>query len=183
MFFFIILLQLRWPIESKFSQVCYFMHMLGYTKWEYWSLRITKCVQAFKRLRLGHLDYRLVLSVDGLGRLPVQRVIAHTVWGYVVIKSVRVTSIMKAPSLDDAASSSSSKKLYHLRLLANPAEDFPFFFNRSQPRPRLCNFLWRRNQTPSQSMFVYRKHWNLFYSICHGPLGPGPLKGPKSCAS
>lgn len=34
---------------------------------------------------------------------------------------------MKAPSLDDAASSSSSKKLYHLRLLANPAEDFPFF--------------------------------------------------------
>ena len=34
---FIILLQLRWPIESKFSQICYFMHMLGYTKREYWS--------------------------------------------------------------------------------------------------------------------------------------------------
>ena len=34
---FIILLQIQWPIESKFSQICYFMHnnMWGYTKWEY----------------------------------------------------------------------------------------------------------------------------------------------------
>ena len=28
-------------IELKFSQVCYFMHMLRYTKWEDWSLTIT----------------------------------------------------------------------------------------------------------------------------------------------
>ena len=37
--------QLRKPIKSKFTQVCYFKHMLGYTKWEYWSLTITKSVQ------------------------------------------------------------------------------------------------------------------------------------------
>ena len=36
------------PIESKFSQVCYFMHMLGYTKWEYRSLTIS----AFKKVKL-----------------------------------------------------------------------------------------------------------------------------------
>ena len=30
-------LQFLSPIEAKFSQVCYFMHMLSYTKWEYWS--------------------------------------------------------------------------------------------------------------------------------------------------
>ena len=41
-FSFIFLLQLRWPVELKFSQICYFMHMLGYAKWEYWSLTITK---------------------------------------------------------------------------------------------------------------------------------------------
>ena len=29
------------PIEFKFSQVCYFMNMLRYTKWEDWSLTIT----------------------------------------------------------------------------------------------------------------------------------------------
>ena len=44
-FSFIIVLYPRWPIESKFSQVCYFMRMLGHTKWEYLSLTITKGVQ------------------------------------------------------------------------------------------------------------------------------------------
>ena len=39
-FSFIIISQLRRPIELKFSQVCYFMHMLRYTKWEDWSLTI-----------------------------------------------------------------------------------------------------------------------------------------------
>ena len=39
----IILLQLRWPFESKFSQVCYFMHML-----RDWSLTATKGVQCFQ---------------------------------------------------------------------------------------------------------------------------------------
>ena len=33
-FYFIIISQLRRPIELKFSQVCYFMHMLRYTKCE-----------------------------------------------------------------------------------------------------------------------------------------------------
>ena len=37
LFSFIILLQHRWPIESKLSQTWYFMHMLGYTN-------IYKCV-------------------------------------------------------------------------------------------------------------------------------------------
>ena len=43
-FSFIILLQLWWLIESKLSQF-FCLHMLGYTKWEYWSLTITN---AFK---------------------------------------------------------------------------------------------------------------------------------------
>ena len=45
-FSFIILLQLRWPIEWKnhrFVMLC----MFGYTKWEYWSLKITQSVQCF----------------------------------------------------------------------------------------------------------------------------------------
>ena len=41
----IIFSQLWWPIEPKFSQACYFMLMMGYTKWEHWSLIITKRVQ------------------------------------------------------------------------------------------------------------------------------------------
>ena len=35
-----------WPIESKFSQVCYFMQMLEYTKWEDCSLTITNQTDA-----------------------------------------------------------------------------------------------------------------------------------------
>ena len=34
----------RWPIEPKFSQICYFIHIVGYTKWEYLSLTVTKGV-------------------------------------------------------------------------------------------------------------------------------------------
>ena len=33
-FYVIVISHLRWPIEFKFSQVCYFMQMLGYTKCE-----------------------------------------------------------------------------------------------------------------------------------------------------
>ena len=43
----IIILQLRRPMEFKFSQVCYFMRMLRYTKWEDWSLTIIKGVHCF----------------------------------------------------------------------------------------------------------------------------------------
>ena len=42
----IILLRLWWPIELKFSQICYCTHMLGYNKWEDWSLTITKGVHS-----------------------------------------------------------------------------------------------------------------------------------------
>ena len=44
-FYFIIISQLRRPIELKFSQVCYFMYMLSYTKWEDWSLTINNSVR------------------------------------------------------------------------------------------------------------------------------------------
>ena len=47
-FSFIIISQLRRSIELKFSQVCYLMHMLKYTKWEDWSLTITNSVQCLK---------------------------------------------------------------------------------------------------------------------------------------
>ena len=45
---FIILLQLLWRIELQFVQVCYFVHMFGYTKWEYWFLTNTKGVHCLK---------------------------------------------------------------------------------------------------------------------------------------
>ena len=49
-FSYIMFSQFRWPIQLKFSQVCYFMHyILRYTKLEDWSLTITKGVQAFKQ--------------------------------------------------------------------------------------------------------------------------------------
>ena len=51
---FIIILQLRPPIELKFSQVCYFIHVLSYTKWEDWSLTITNCVQCLLKLHSDH---------------------------------------------------------------------------------------------------------------------------------
>ena len=41
----IIISQLRRPIEFQFSQVCYFMQKLRYTKWEDWSLTINNSVQ------------------------------------------------------------------------------------------------------------------------------------------
>ena len=46
-------------IDLKCSQVCYFMLMLGYTKWEYWYLTVTKhvrCLQTtcYRILYLGH---------------------------------------------------------------------------------------------------------------------------------
>ena len=41
----IIISQLRRPIEFKFSQICYFVHLLRYTKWEDWSLTTTNSVQ------------------------------------------------------------------------------------------------------------------------------------------
>ena len=71
----VIFLQLWWPIEFKFSQVCYCMHMLGYTKWEYWSLTITKGVHVFKIWIIGHiLNWRKCNTVN--------RVIS---WGFIVV--------------------------------------------------------------------------------------------------
>ena len=54
-FSFIIISQLRQPIELKFSQVCYFMHMLRYTKWEDWSLTVTNSVQC---LYFTHFSFK-----------------------------------------------------------------------------------------------------------------------------
>ena len=47
-FSFIIMSQLRQPIDLKFSQVCYFIHMLRYIEWEDWSLTITNSVQCLQ---------------------------------------------------------------------------------------------------------------------------------------
>ena len=47
-FVLIILLRLLWPIEPKCSQVCYFLHTLGFTRWEYWSLTFAKRVQCLQ---------------------------------------------------------------------------------------------------------------------------------------
>ena len=55
-FFFHYYLELRQPIEVKFSQVCYFMHRLTNTKWEDWSLTITNSVHSeFKQNILKYL--------------------------------------------------------------------------------------------------------------------------------
>ena len=36
----------HWTGQGKhFAQICFCMHLLGYTKWEYWSLTFTKGVQ------------------------------------------------------------------------------------------------------------------------------------------
>ena len=43
---------LRRPIEFKFLQVCYFVYTLRYTKWEDWSLTITKGVQCLKLVQV-----------------------------------------------------------------------------------------------------------------------------------
>ena len=54
-----ILLIIRWPTESKFHRFV----ILGYTKWEYWSLIITKGGQFHKELWLEDIkNLRLVLS-------------------------------------------------------------------------------------------------------------------------
>ena len=47
-FFFHYFSQLRRPIGLRFSQVCYFMHIVRYTKWEDWSLTITNIVHCLK---------------------------------------------------------------------------------------------------------------------------------------
>ena len=47
------------PIESKFSQVCYCLHLLGYTKWEHWSLTQLKTLDTFGNCQ------RPVISLGG----------------------------------------------------------------------------------------------------------------------
>ncbi len=60
-FSFTIFLQLQWPIEPKFEQLCYFMHVLGFTKWDYWSWTITKSITC-----LFKLPPPVAMSRDGL---------------------------------------------------------------------------------------------------------------------
>ena len=58
-FYFINLLQLRWPIRSNCSQICYFMHMFGIHQGR--TLVFDKVFSAFKaHVRLGNI----VASVD-----------------------------------------------------------------------------------------------------------------------
>ena len=40
----------------KCSQVCYFKHMLGYTKWDYWSLTITKRILIWFTVTWWHVE-------------------------------------------------------------------------------------------------------------------------------
>ena len=67
-FSFIIILQLRPPIELNFSQVCYCMHMLRYTKEQDWSLRnmwidFTKIIfVSMSRFNLGVYWYATLLK-------------------------------------------------------------------------------------------------------------------------
>ena len=73
-FSFIIISQLRRPIEFKLSQVCYFMHtcMLRYNKCEDWSMTITKCVQClWVQVFTGLLFYacRLYVEIQQVRRL------------------------------------------------------------------------------------------------------------------
>ena len=57
-FSFIIISQLRQPIKLKLSQVCHFMHMLRYTKWEHWSLTILTILSTvFNTLCGVNFDY------------------------------------------------------------------------------------------------------------------------------
>ena len=54
-FDFILFLQLQLPIEPNFSQACYFMHTLGYTKWEDWSLIEVKFASGIKNINCWFL--------------------------------------------------------------------------------------------------------------------------------
>ena len=56
----IIVSLLQRPIEITFSQVCYFVQMFRYTKWENWSLTITKGVQGW--IQKGSPNLGLVLG-------------------------------------------------------------------------------------------------------------------------
>ena len=51
----VLISQLQWPIELKLSQVCYFMHMLGYkrmyTRWEYGLWQLSKVSSAFEVIK------------------------------------------------------------------------------------------------------------------------------------
>ena len=46
----VIFTRLRWPIEPKFSQVCYFIYKLWYTKCWPWTVLLTKCPMALMHI-------------------------------------------------------------------------------------------------------------------------------------
>ena len=59
-FFFHYYLATWWPVEPKFSQVCYFMHVLRYSKWKDWSLTITNSVYSV----FNSIAYKTHLSAN-----------------------------------------------------------------------------------------------------------------------
>ena len=72
-FSFIIISQLRRPIELKISQVCYYMHMLRYSKWEDWSLTITNSVHVFKQLHEFGPSPRFYQLPEGCAKIQIAR--------------------------------------------------------------------------------------------------------------
>ena len=66
-FCFSIFLQLRWPIESKFPQVCYYTRMSGYTMWGYWYFdNYQKYTLPLRRYLLSKTISLLVLIFRGI---------------------------------------------------------------------------------------------------------------------
>ena len=61
-FSFINISQIRQPIDLKFAQVCFFMHMLRYTKWEDWSLTITNIIYCLEWSRKNREEFVLRLG-------------------------------------------------------------------------------------------------------------------------
>ena len=59
-------------VELKFSQVCYYMQMLRYTKWEHWSLAITNSVHSVLEERGICINKKTRESKNYLGALMVQ---------------------------------------------------------------------------------------------------------------
>ena len=61
-FSFIILSQLRWPIESTFSQICYFMHMWDTNVHYYYYLVLIKLLCLTVNVRVFHVIHNALLD-------------------------------------------------------------------------------------------------------------------------
>ena len=110
----IIISQLLRPIEFKFSQVCYFVHMLRHTKWEDWSLTVTNDVQCLSACNLpwplniiptqtghffSHLSYNLNTHSCNVYyfyiRLGKRKIFIFNIWFCVLRPISRVVNCIK----------------------------------------------------------------------------------------